>query len=125
MSERLLMEFGQPDADSLRRLRGILENMTQSAQIDAEFREKSAISVQGAMADVWPALRESLLKDFLGNSEASKAEGFLVDYRVVDLGDGMIEVLTRLFHASKAGSIFYGRAIRKADNGTYLLWIDD
>jgi hypothetical protein len=70
---------------------------------------------------------DTLQKDYVETRQETEEDGYMFDYVLMKMDNdpSELQILTRLFHTSKEGNIFYGRHIWCIGENCYVVWIDD
>jgi hypothetical protein len=124
-----LFQFEKPGFHEIARLREILAKMDIADARKSRFRALSDLTLEGPLDQIIEKLEDVLQQDFAENHVEQQHEPWGFDYVVTDKSPdkGAIEIWTRLFNPSDAtmGSAYYGRAVKRINESTYRLWVDD
>src|SRR5262245_42935880 len=124
-----LFQFERPGFHEIARLREILAKMHVSNANGSRLRGMANLTMEGPLDQIIGRLEDVLQQDFAENHVEQRHKPWAFDYVVTDKSPdaGAIEVWTRLFNPSflTAGSAFYGRAVKRINQSTYRLWVDD
>lgn len=121
-----LLNFERPEPHILSQIREIACKLKALPFDKKKCLPRSEAALEGTIDQILPLLQERLDRDYSENLSEAETAPYLFDYVVMEeAGDeSLLRILTRLYHPTEGGNIFYGRTIKRLSNDEYIVWID-
>jgi hypothetical protein len=123
----LPFRFRKPDTEAMARIGATLAGLETYTEGPDSLEKGRKPDATGSPEEVVAVLGEVLDADYRKGLLETENAPWTFEYVVQrdERDPRCLEILTRLYHPARAGSIFFGRRVRRIAPSEFAVWIDD